>query len=319
MKRSEELMRGADFTPILNKQFSLNNSIAQILQVQQQWKKQFGAYTIQGSLLKSISQGQMVYPKNFTGIDSIAKAIALQPKFNIPTTAFDAIGAISKQHNLLFSGLRGITDLLKHNQAFSQISNLQFALSGVSSQVAAIAAMRKDWALLDDFKELTNDALTINERILDEREITAENITEIKSLLSSLGLKIDTIDSKAGAAFWKGFLISIVLAILGIIVPFLLNRNNSVSKEEVRMILSNEFSKLESKLKEVKEYRTTNRACKVMLKPKLKSFVVATLPNNFDVIVLETNHEWILISYNNPKDNMPETGWTMKKYLNRPK
>lgn len=319
MKGSEELIRGADFVQMVNRHLSLNNSSVQILKAQQQWEKPFRALTMHESLLKGISQGQMLYSKNFTGINSIAKAIALQQKFNIPKAAFDVVSAISRQHDQLFGGLRGNADLLKHNLAFSQISNLQFALRGVSSQVATIAAVRKDWTLLDDFKELTNDALKINERILDETGITAESITEIKSLLSSLGLKIDTIDSKAGASFWKGVLISIVLAIFGIIVPFLLTKDNNVSKEEVQTILSNEFSKLESKLKEVKEYRTTNRVCKVMLKPKLKSFVIATLPNNFDVIVLQSNHKWILISYNNPKDNMPETGWTMKKNLNRPK
>jgi hypothetical protein len=56
-----------------------------------------------------------------------------------------------------------------------------------------------------------------------------------------------------------------------------------------------------------------------MFKPKLKSFLVTTLPNGFDVVVLQSNHKWILISYSNPNDNMPETGWALKKYFNQPK
>lgn len=63
--------------------------------------------------------------------------------------------------------------------------------------------------------------------------------------------------------------------------------------------------------------RITNRTCKVMLKPKSKTLVLETLPIDFDVIVLQVNHECIYVSYTNPKDNFPQTGWVMKKYLSK--
>ena len=45
--------------------------------------------------------------------------------------------------------------------------------------------------------------------------------------------------------------------------------------------------------------------------------MVASLPKNFDVIILQINHKWAFISYINPKDNLMETGWVMKKYLDK--
>jgi 23S rRNA pseudoU1915 N3-methylase RlmH len=74
---------------------------------------------------------------------------------------------------------------------------------------------------------------------------------------------------------------------------------------------------IELKLKEIKEYRTTNRVSKVMLKPKTKTIIVASLPKGLDVIVLQIKHKWVLVSYTNPNDNLMETGWIMKKYLDK--
>ena len=34
--------------------------------------------------------------------------------------------------------------------------------------------------------------------------------------------------------------------------------------------------------------------------------------------MLQVSHKWVYISYTNPKDNLLETGWIFKKYLNKP-
>lgn len=54
-----------------------------------------------------------------------------------------------------------------------------------------------------------------------------------------------------------------------------------------------------------------------MLKPKTKTMVITSLPKGFEVVVLEINHKWAFVSYTNPKDNLMETGWVMKKYLDK--
>lgn len=81
-----------------------------------------------------------------------------------------------------------------------------------------------------------------------------------------------------------------------------------------------EFIKLvNEQLKEAKEYRVTNRICKVKWKPKAKTLTLAELPINFDVVVIRVHHKWVYVSYFDQKDNLPQTGWIMKKYLNKPK
>jgi len=55
-----------------------------------------------------------------------------------------------------------------------------------------------------------------------------------------------------------------------------------------------------------------------MSKPRLKSLVIEKLPIDFEVTVLQFNHKWIYVSYFSPKDNLPQTGWIMKKYLDKP-
>ena len=74
---------------------------------------------------------------------------------------------------------------------------------------------------------------------------------------------------------------------------------------------------LELKINKFKEFRKTNRVTKVMLKPKSKTIVINSLPKGFDVIVLQINHKWAFVSYTNSKDNLLETGWIMKKYLDK--
>lgn len=54
-----------------------------------------------------------------------------------------------------------------------------------------------------------------------------------------------------------------------------------------------------------------------MLKPNSKTINITSLPKGFDVIVLQINHKWVFVSYINPKDNLMETGWVMKKYLDK--
>ena len=45
--------------------------------------------------------------------------------------------------------------------------------------------------------------------------------------------------------------------------------------------------------------------------------MVALLPKDFDVIVLQINHKWAFVSFIDPKDNLTQTGWVMKKYIDK--
>jgi hypothetical protein len=319
MKTLTDLIEGGLLSQKIDSQLGLSNSITQMLQSQQQWQNKLSGFGMHNALLKSIGEQHTLYARNFSGIDAIAKSIAMQPKFNIPTTAFDVITAISKQHNELFGNFRGITEMLQKQQAaFSQVNNLRFAMEGISGQMATIAAAQKQWSYLDDFRNISEQAIEISNSITSDIALTEEESKRFEKLIELI-LTFFQRNKKFGTNALLFLSVVVNLMALHQYYDFIKEKPEPATKEDLAKFERKIIQEITIKLKEQKEYRTTNRICKVMFKPKLKSFLVTTLPNGFDVVVLQSNHKWILISYSNPNDNMPETGWALKKYFNQPK
>lgn len=96
------------------------------------------------------------------------------------------------------------------------------------------------------------------------------------------------------------------------------------TKEDIRQInlkqdtIIQYINLLNEQLKQTKDYRITNRICEVKLKPKRKTLKVSKLHKGFKLVILQVTHKWALVSYFDPKDNLPQTGWIMKKYLDKP-
>jgi hypothetical protein len=240
-------------------------------------------------------------------------------KYAIPKTTLDAIISVSRQHEQLFGSLRSITELINKNQVvFNQINSWQFAISDISGQLAVIAASQRRWDLIDEFEEITEEVVSLNERIFDDNGVTRERLDELKEFFQRIESKIDKIDTDANSLFWK------LLTILGFILAVVSEIRNWLpqpeyaTKQEVEAIIKEQFSIYGKKLKEEKEFRITNRICKVMSKPQMKSLVIAKLSVDFEVVVLNVNHEWVYVQFFNYKDGLPQTGWIMKKYLDKP-
>ena len=300
---------------MFSKQMELTAQLSWAVKPFEIWKQNLSGLNMLSEIAKNSEHQAIIDRYNSTKLGTLGKAIVLQSKFNIPQSAFNAINSISQQHDLLFGN---IAEFLKLNQNFSQLRSLQSALSGISGQLVAKTSLNKQWSLLDDFDNISHEAVAINERILNDEGITSENLAEIKSFLTKIEIRINKIDADASSIFWKVIaILSFILSIIGEArnwVP----KPNYATKNEVESVIKNQFSTIKLKLKTQNEYRQTNRVCKVMLKPKNKTLILATLPTNFDVIVLQVNHNWIYASFVNPKDNLPQTGWILKKYLNLP-
>lgn len=296
-----------------------NNTITQLAKNFQQQEKtitNLSGISMLTELAKSMRQQHIGLSPTLSSINAITKSL----QFTIPQTTLESIASINNQHNQLFFNLRSLTEMFSKNQsAFSQINNWQFTVSSISGQLAAIAATQGKWDLIDDYEEITEEAISLNQRIFDENGVTNEGLNELKEFLKRIEIKVDKIDSDANTLFWKLLtLLSFILALMGE------GRNwqpkpEYATKQEVKTLISNQFSIYEEKLKEDKEYRITNRVCQVMSKPKFKSLTIEKLPVDFEVTVLQIHHKWIYVSYFSPKENLPQTGWIMKKYLNRPK
>jgi hypothetical protein len=274
-------------------------------------------------LAKSIQQHRKMFENPaLSAIQAITNNLSLQAKFAIPQTTLDAIKSINRQHEQLLVGIRAMTEALKiQTPVLAQINNLSFALSGISGQIAAIAAQQRNWSIIDDFEEVTEQAIEFSESLTDE--ITEEQQIQFKILLS---LIIAFFNKHKTLGKVSIRVINIFLIIAGIhqYYDFLKEKPELATKAEVNQInikqdsISHFIQILSEQLKQTKDYRITNRICEVKLKPKTKTLTVSKLPKDIELIVLQVNHKWVLVSYFDPKDNLPQTGWIMKKYLDKP-
>ncbi|MCB0538317.1 MAG: hypothetical protein KDE33_12415 [Bacteroidetes bacterium] len=315
----DDILKSAQWHQSIQKSLGLSPQISEMLKAQESITKSLSGVNMMAEIAKSMQHQKMFANPTLSAIEAMSKSISLQSKFAIPQTTLDAITSINRQHEQLFGNLRSITEAVTKNQpAFSQINSWQFAISGISGQLAAIAASQQKWDLIDDFEEITEEAVLLNERLYDENGVSKEGLIELKEFFQRIEIKVNKIDADANSVFWKLIaLLSIILAFTGEIRNWL-PKPEYATKQEVENVIKDQFKLYESKLKEEKEIRITERQCKVLIKPKMKSVVIEKLPCGFEIIVLQVHHKWVYVSYFSPKDNLPQTGWIMKKYLCRP-
>lgn len=314
------VLKSVQWQQNIQKSLGLSSQLSEMFKAQERITRNLSGLSMATELAKSMQKHHRMFENpTLSTIEAMTKGLSFQAKFAIPQTTLDAISSINRQHEQLFGNLRSITEAINKNQAaFNQINSWQFAISGISGQLAVIAASQKKWNLIDDFEEITEEAVSLNERIFDENGVTKEGLNELKAFFQRIEIKVDKIDADANAIFWKLLaLLSFIIAVMGEARNWL-PKPEYATKQEVETVIKEQFGICEKKLKEDKEFRITNRVCKVMTKPRLKSLVIEKLPIDFEVTVLQVNHKWVYVTYFSPVDNLPQTGWIMKKYLEKP-
>ncbi len=312
-------LKSAQWHQSIQKSLGLSSHISAILKAQESIAKSLSGVNMMAEIAKSMQHQKMFANPTLSAIEAMSKSISLQSKFAIPQRTIDAITSISRQHEQLFGGLRAMTEALRiQSPAIAQINNLNFALSGISGQIAAIAAQQRNWTIIDDFEEVTEQAIEFSESLTEE--VTEEQKRQFQVLLTLVSAFV----KKYGV---QGLLIiDIILRFAGLhqYYDFLQQKPELPTKEEVNQIAIKQDSIIQfieavnEELKNAKEYRITKRQCDVKLKPKTKTLTVSKLPKDFELVILQVHHKWFLVSYFDPKDNLPQTGWIMKKYLDKP-
>ena len=114
----------------------------QMIHSQELLQNKLSAMTMSDAIFKSIAHQQNYFPNNIAGIDTLSKAIAIHSKlFQIPQPTLEAIRGISQMQESIFGNLKGISSVFESQKPYlAQINSLQFAMSGISGQIAAIAA-----------------------------------------------------------------------------------------------------------------------------------------------------------------------------------
>lgn len=316
----DAILKSVQWQQSIQKSLGLSSQLSEMFKAQESITRNLSGLSMATELAKSMQKHHRMFENpTLSAIDAMTKGLSLQSKFAIPQTTLDAITSINRQHEQLFGGLRAITEAFKiQSPALAQINNLNFALSGISGQIAAIAAQQRNWTIIDDFEEVTKQAIEFSESLTEE--VTEEQKRQFQILLTL----VSTFVKKYGV---QGLLIiDIILRFAGLhqYYDFLQQKPELPTKQEVNQIAIKQDSIIQfigavnEQLKIAKECRITNIECEVKLKPKAKTLIVSKLPKDFQLVVLQVNHKWVLVSYFDPKDNLPQTGWIMKKYLDKP-
>ncbi|WP_146697688.1 hypothetical protein [Geofilum rhodophaeum] len=315
----DDLLNNIRLIQNATKQMGLSTQLTEMFKAQQLWKKNLTDMCMYSEILKGLNQQNRINQTRFTGIDAMARSLnASLAKFAIPSSTLNAISLINKQNDLVFENFRNALSAYRYHPLFSQLSSLELALNGISGQLAAIAAVNKKWNLIEEFEGFSAEASAIGINISNNQHVTKEDLQNLYNLVEKIDTKYDDKDKtfKAKALLWLNIIIMIMT--IHMYIDFVVTKSKTISKDDIVILKKEIFQKIETRLKEQNEYRTTNRICKVYAKPNGKR-VLKCLPVDFDVIVIQVNHKWVYVSYINQTDNLPETGWVLKKYLSKPK
>lgn len=318
MNSLDTIIKSTNFAQKLNNQLGISNSMMKMMHSQELWQNKLSSITMSDAIFKSIAHQQNYFSNNIAGIDTLSKAMAFQSKlFQIPQPTLDAIKGISQIQESIFGNLKGVSSIFESQKPYlTQINSLQFAMSGISGQIAAIAAKNNQWDLLDEFEDINDQVFEITNSFTSDIALTEEESIKFEQLIERINFFYNN-NKKYGTYIWRFFEIILAIIALHQYSDFLKPKAEPVTRIDLVNSESRIKKALELKFKEYKEFRITNRVTKVMLKPKSKTIIVTLLPRDFNVIVLQINHKWAFVSFSDPKDNLMQTGWIMKKYLDK--
>lgn len=240
-------------------------------------------------------------------------AYRFQQRF-LPSSASSAISKIFQYQidriEMFASIQKTISPILS-----AKIHSTQFSLN-IASNVILNSFVAKDrWDLLNTFEGVNSNIAAFEEELSSQDYVTKEDLEKLWIFLLELNDKVARIgtDIKSQINFWIGILgIFLTLTIEG---NNRLNKPDVITKQDIQILRKDIFTFMSNSLKRQKEFRGVRQSCKVHLKPANNSLITTSLAKNCGIIVLQTNHKWVYISFINPKDGLAETGWIMKKYL----
>jgi hypothetical protein len=341
MNGLDAIMRASKIATIAHRQMGPAMAVSKMLDSIMPLRNQFGFRDMEHAVLKNLGLQRNVGLHKFVADDFTNSAIVRAVRhsradFGIPSTVFDTLRTTTLYHNQLFDTLRKVTEI---SRPFAHFNSMQFAMSGISGKIAAIAAVERQWQWLEDFEQVSEELAEVAEDIAEQASLSEETKLRLQQLREAvIGFYIR--NKKYGPYFILFF--SVAMYGMGVhqYVDFLRAKPEPATKEDILKIhktleaLSqeqiNERLHLEDfkrelaqaiidSLKHEGRIRATIRACKVFLKPNTRSSVVITLPAEFEVTSVQQNHKWVYVNFYDPTDDLPQAGWIMKKYLRKEK
>lgn len=273
-------------------------------------------------MLNAINKISRIHTPIINSNDWHVTKSSLTPHLNLNENILSSIASIDFVHKKVFGDVFALTESMRlYSPAIGQAQMMNNVLKSINTDFASIVARDKSWQYIEDFSRFTQQAHEFAESLSED--VTEEEKMQFQVLLQ-LAKAFFTKHKKLGIGALV--VIDILLRITDFhqYYDFLQSKPDPATKEQVTHVGIKQDSTLyfikalNEQFRESKEYRITNRPCAVKLKPKSKTTTISKLPIEYEVTILQTHHKWMYVSYFDPIDNLPQTGWIMKKYLDKP-
>jgi hypothetical protein len=265
-----------------------------------------------------------------TGIEhALSKNIAQDITTGIVMRGLGSVianGSISKILDTQYSMLNQLINLkpLGFNSGYlSQSRNVFNTLGSLSARIAtqgfAASLSEESYPYIE---EATNEAAEITNAVVQQQYATTDDINRLFTLVNSLNDKLNAINKSEFKTF--GFWLCVLSLFIGIypIIQQSINDSDpntaSATKQQIVDLRKEIIKTYNDNINIYSPIRTTQRKCRLLLKPRLKSHKLMIVLPYKRLSVINTKGKWVLVTCLD-KDSLPVTGWVLKKYLVRSK
>lgn len=249
---------------------------------------------------------------------AIAKSIRLFDAYDrVPSLNFEAFG---------------LTSFLKTafpHEYTNRLISLDSALKSLSAQITYRENIQQNAIFLERFSETTERAVAITTELTEKHYATKEDIRNleifIEETIEAFSRNInEKIDKTAKSSFaklnlWVG-IISTLLTLFTIyqsLQPQDRPQEQIVSKDDIQGLITTIDERFRNALDEAGLKAKARISCHLRYKPNAKSKCLLCVQAGESVHIIESNHKWVRIAVIDPSDNLPITGWVLRKHLIR--
>ncbi|MBS4065284.1 MAG: SH3 domain-containing protein [Chitinophagaceae bacterium] len=249
---------------------------------------------------------------------AITKRVSIADAYRAATYNYPAV-----------TGIRSFFETTFLSQYSNKLITLDAALKGLSAQITVKGHLFSDDELLEQFSETTGKAAIITAELIEKNYVTREDIEKLKVFIEEqfqeIGKRIEeNIERTAKSPFaklslWVG-IIGIIFTIWQILQPLIspnLADENAATQEDIQNLMEFTNKRLEESLSIAGIKAEARIANHLRLKPNSKSKCLFCIKPGETVHIIESNHKWVRVTVIDPSDNLPLTGWVMRKHLIR--
>jgi hypothetical protein len=211
----------------------------------------------------------------------------------------------------------------------NKLTSLDAALKGLSAQITFKGYEQSNDELLEQFSVVTGKAASLTASLTESSYATKEDFEKLKifideqfeNLAKRVELKIEKTARSpfAKLSLWVS-IIGVIFTIWQMLQPSITpngSNANSATKEDIQKLIDYADERFKEALAKAGFKAETRITCHLRYKPSSKSKCMFCIKPGEIVHIIESNHKWVRVSVIDSLDNLPITGWVMRKHLIR--